>query len=117
MSDTSQDDLNGASVVTRLGAMDSEELIALRDELVALKAMPGWARLMGLVESHKERVQAGTQTAMWSRLATGRSLDDQAPLLTAAGRCRGMDEVGRILETVLSTAAAVERAIGITTEG
>lgn len=105
--------LAASNLAAHLGSMDSEELLALDDELRSLMAHPGWVKLAELVRLQRTQIERGAMARLWSQYAAGHTVRDQAPFIRLGGVMDGLGRPEKIIEKVLRTAKAVRRELGI----
>lgn len=109
--------VSASSLATHLGSMDSEELLALADELRSLMAHPGWIKLAQLVELERSVIERAATRRLWQHLASGNTIRQQGPFIRLGGVVKGLQRPEEIIAKVLLTAKRVRRQLGIDGEG
>lgn len=111
--DTPDENALESSIQKHVGALDSGDLLRLRDELVALRESGGWKALNNLLSIEHQRLD---------RLAVARQREFPAGTLDElvrregvrsheAGMVAGLHKARRIIESVVDAAETVQAAL------
>lgn len=84
-----------AAFSTQLHDLTLAELLALAKQVRDVQAQPGWARLLGLIDAHADRLQAQLLNS---------SLPSYEHMAALTGELRGTQALRAAAETVLAVA-------------
>jgi hypothetical protein len=91
--------------------MDTEDLLRLRDWLQDVAAMPGWERLMALLDAESARAErVSSHVERWQPRGLDALIQHQAMEGHTVGYMKGLAAIRRVVERVQTTARAVEAA-------
>jgi hypothetical protein len=93
-------------------SLDTEDLLRLRDWLQDVSAMPGWERLMALLDAERARAErVSAHVERWQPRGLDALIQHQALEGHTVGYLKGLDQIRHVIDKVQRTAEALERAL------
>jgi hypothetical protein len=95
-----------------LGALETDELLRLNDWLQDVSEMPGWQRLMELLDAEAMRAQrVAAHVERWQPRGMDGLIKHQAAEGHTVGFLKGLGEIRTVVDRVERLAADVARAL------
>lgn len=95
-----------------LESLDTEDLLRLRDWLQDVSAMPGWERLMALLDAERARSErVSSHVGRWQPRGLDALIQHQAFEAHTVGYLKGLDSIRHVIDKVQRVGERVEEAL------
>lgn len=95
-----------------LGSLETDDLLRLRDWLRDVAAMPGWERLMALLDAERARAErVSAHVDRWQPRGLDALIQHHGMEGHTIGYLKGLDSIRHVIDKVQRTADAIERAL------